>query len=266
MRSAIKNGQIIREDEALIPITARAVQFSFSVYEALRITKGHVVHLDDHLARLRESADTINLKLCQSDEEIEKSLEKLIECDNIVDATVRILAIGGDCENIFITYHDLLTYPDSYYENGITCTTYHGERFLPYAKTSNLLMSYIALESAKSIGCFEALLVNRNGCITEGTRSNFYAIKGNTLYTAGDEDVLSGITRMSVLRAAKELGMDVVFECPKAEDVYSYDGVFISSTSMAAMPIAAIDGREVSQKAHSLILKISALVRKWEFD
>ena len=266
MRSAIRNGEIIKESECLVPITSRAIQYSFSVYEALRVTNGHVVHLDDHLARLKESADAISLVLPASEEDITLWLDKLIKHDSLDDATVRILAIGGDVSTIFITYQDLLTYPDSYYTEGIKCGLYYGERFLPYAKTSNLLMSYIALEGAKKDGNFEALLINRKGLITEGTRSNFYGIKGNTLYTADDSLVLSGITRISVLRAAHSLGMEVVLKAPSLDDIYSYDGVFISSTSMAAMPVSEIDGKPVSQKSHDAILKIRDLVRKWELE
>lgn len=266
MRNAIRNGEIIKESECLVPITSRAIQYSFSVYEALRVTEGHVVHLDDHLARLKESADAISLILPASEEEITDWLDKLIKHEGLEDATVRILAIGGDISTIFITYQDLLTYPDFYYRDGIKCGLYFGERFLPYAKTSNLLMSYIALEGARKDGNFEALLVNRKGLITEGTRSNFYGIKGNKLYTADDSLVLSGITRMSVLRAAHSLGMEVILDAPSLDDIYSFDGVFISSTSMAAMPICEIDGKSVCQDAHGIIIKIRDMVRAWELE
>lgn len=264
MRNAIKNGEIIKEEDALVPITARAVQYSFSIYEALRIINGHIVHLDDHLARLRSSAEAIDLELTYSDSDIEAWIDKLIANDNIKDATARILVFGGDYPCLFITYQDLLSYPDSYYKDGVSCTLYFGERFLPYAKTSNLLMSYIALEEAKQKGSFEALLVNRNGVITEGTRSNFYAISGNKLYTADDSLVLSGVTRIAVLKAARQLGLDVILEAPKYDDIYYFDGVFLSSTSMAAMPISEINGKRVGMKSYDTIIKIRDLVRAWE--
>lgn len=264
MRNAIRNGEIIKEEEAVVPITARAIQYSFSIYEALRIIKGHIVHLDDHLARLKSSAAAIHLEIPFSDDNIERWIDKLIANDNICDATARILVIGGDYPALFITYQDLISYPDSYYENGVKCEFYFGERFLPYAKTSNLLMSYIALEEAKSKGAFEALLVNKDGLITEGTRSNFYAILENKLYTADDSQVLSGVTRIAVLKAARLLGLEVVYEAPRYDDVDSFDGVFLSATSMAAMPISEIGGKKMSTKAHDTIIKIKDLVRKWE--
>lgn len=264
MRSAIRNTELIREDEAVLPVVSREVQYSFSVYEALRVINGHIVHLDDHLKRLAASCSDIGLVHCFSDRDIEMSLDRLIKADGIKDASVRIFIVGGPSPLLFITYTDLLSYPDSYYTDGVRASLYHGERFMPQAKTSNLLMQYIALEEAKRKGAFEALLVNREGEVLEGTRSNFYAIKGDKLFTAPDEKVLSGITRISVVKAASELGLDVVYTPPLASDLLSFDSVFISATSMAAIPVSHIDGIGMNKDRWPLILDIMKLVRQWE--
>lgn len=264
MRKAICNGKIIGEDEAVLPITKRAVQYSYSIYEALRITDSHIVHFEDHYERLKESADAIKLNLHYSYDELKSALALLIKEEKISNATVRILVIGGDVDKYFITYTDLLSYPDSYYEEGVAAEIYFGERFLPTAKTSNLLMSYIALEEAKHKGAFESLLVNRSGIITEGTRSNFYAILDGKVYTAPDELVLGGITRISVIKAIEMLGLEVVYEPVRYDELKFYDSVFISSTSMAALPLNRVGEDAMNKKSWPLILKIRDLVRSWE--
>ena len=264
MRSAIKNGVLIREEEAVLPVTYREVQYSFSVYEALRITSGHIVHMDDHLKRLKESCHDINLKHPFTDEEIETAVNALIEKDGIKDATARILLVGGTSPMFFVTYSDLLTYPESYYKEGVAVTLYYGERFLPRAKTSNLLMQYIALEEAKAKGAFEALLVNRKGQVLEGTRSNFYGIAGNRIYTAPDALVLSGITRISVLRAAEKLGLEIVYTPPTDVNLHMFDSLFISSTSMGAMPVSAVNGNPMKRGRWDTIASICSLEREWE--
>lgn len=264
MRSAIRNGELISEDQAVLPVTYREVQYSFSVYEALRITDGHIVHLDDHLRRLRESCFDISLVHPFSDELIQSSLDALIARDSIKDATARILVVGGPSPLLFITYTDLLTYPESYYTDGISVSLYYGERFLPRAKTSNLLMQYLALEDAKSKGCFEALLVNRKGQVLEGTRSNFYGIAGKRIYTAPDDLVLSGITRISVIKAAEELGFEIIYTPPTDVNLHMFDSLFISSTSMGAMPVNAVNGNAVKRDCWDSIHDICALERKWE--
>ena len=263
-RSAIRNGKIVRECEAVLPVAYREVQYSFSVYEALRIIKGHVVHLDDHLRRLAMSCSAIHLIHPFDDQVISSSIEALIKADGIQNATMRILIVGGDKPLFFITYTDLLSYPDSYYSEGIGCTLYHGESFLPEAKTSNLLMQYIALEEAKSKGAFEALLVNRSGLVLEGTRSNFYGLSNDRLYTAPDNLVLSGITRISVLKAAKAIGLEIVYNPPAETSLHEFDSLFISSTSMGAMPVRRINGIEMPRRAWSTIAEICRLEREWE--
>ena len=263
-RSAIRNGKIVKESEAVLPVTYREVQYSFSVYEALRVLKGHVVHLDDHLRRLAFSCGAIHLSHPFDDGMIASSIEALIKADSIEDATMRILIVGGNQPLFFITYTDLLSYPESYYSDGIDCTLYHGERFLPEAKTSNLLMQYIALEEAKRKGAFEALLVNRNGLVLEGTRSNFYGIYGKRIYTAPDDQVLSGITRISVLRAAEELGFEIVYTPPTDSNLYMFDSLFISSTSMGAMPVASVGGNAMKRDRWDSVRDICRLEREWE--
>ena len=263
MKHAIRNGVLISEEEATLPVTLRSMQYAYSVYEALKLKNGEFVHLKEHLYRLRESAKGIKITLKYSDDEISSWLYSLKEADGLFNETFRILLVGN--ENIlFITHDATKSYPESYYLEGVDCTLYYGERFLPNYKTSNLLLSYLALEDANEKGAFEALLVNRHDYVTEGTRSNFYALKGNKLYTAADKDVLLGVTRIGVMEAAKEMGVEVVYEPVYVKDIYSYDSLFISSTSMKAMPVRSIDGKSVSRSMNTMVLRFSDYVGEWE--
>ena len=118
-------------------------------------------------------------------------------------------------------------------------------------------------EDASRQGAFEALLVDDEGLIREGSRSNFYIIKGNVLTTAPDDTVLDGVTRISVLRAARELGYSIEYRRPEIGEIFSADSSFISSTSMGAMPIKAVDGERCPMDRDK-VAAICALVRKWE--
>lgn len=261
---AIKNGNLINTEDAVVNIGRRDVQFSFSVYESLRIVEGRAVFFEDHMKRLENSAKGINMtnSFCAND--IDKWVKLLIKADDINRATIRIYLVGGS--DLFITASPILAYPDSYYENGVIAYTYKGERLFPQFKTSNLLMSYVALEESKAKGGFESLFENRDGCLLEGTRSNFYSLKGKELYTAKDELVLSGITRTRVLKIANDLGYKIVFDAPKLSDIKKglYDEAFISSTSMATMPIKSIDGYffnsdfKRTMEIHNLIRKLES--------
>lgn len=261
-KHAICNGEVIEESAAVVPITSREVQCNFSVYESLRVLGGHAVHLSDHIGRLSQSAAQIGLDFRMPD--FASWVRRLCEADSLEDATMRILVIGGGGD-IFITWQPLLTYPDSYYEEGISVITYEGERYLPTCKTSNLLLSYLALNKAHEEQAFEAVLVDRRGKVLEGTRSNFYALYGSRLYTAPDSEVLSGITRKCVIEAAAHFGLEVVYEAPSKEKLSSADALFISATSMAAMPITTLDGK--AQKCDiPAVLRIRDYVRAHELD
>ncbi|WP_320128099.1 aminotransferase class IV [uncultured Sphaerochaeta sp.] len=264
---AVHNGEIIKEEDATLKVTNREVQFGFSTYESIRIIKRHPVHLADHLKRLEKSCAGIFLVHPFTEEELTSWVYQLIETDELDTASIRILIVGGSQPQCFITATALLAYPDSYYLEGVSAYTYEGERLLPSCKTGNLLLNYMALEASRRQGGFEALLVNREGEILEGTRSNFFAFKDGRLYTAPSEKVLLGVTRERVIEAAQKQGIEVVFKAPLASDLQKglYDELFISATSMAAMPLCAVNGNNL-KGSFARTLAICKQVRDWELE
>ncbi len=268
VKHAVMNSKIVKAEEAVVNVAYREVQFGFSVYEALSVVNKRAIFLDDHITRLFNSCIGIHLRHNFRRSEIKQSIIDLIKIDKIESASIRILIIGGDNPQLFITYTKKITYPDTHYSEGVFVTTYEGERLFPKYKTSNLLLSYVALEDAKSKNAFEALLVNRDGYIFEGTRSNFYGFKNNKLYTADKENVLEGITRTRILEASEELEIEVVMRAPLLDEIRrnKFDEVFISSTSMAAMPIRKIDDTEFPSD-FTRTLKFMKMIReKEQFD
>ncbi len=264
---AIRNGVLIAEADAVLPILQKEVQYGFGVYESLRVINGQVVYLVDHLQRLMNSAEGIALKHQFTPAQITEWIYLLIYEDSIVEGTFRILLMGGPSPLLYITASPILSYPDLWYTCGVSVTSWKGERFLPRYKTCSLLMNYMALQTAQEQGAFEALLVDREDRILEGTRSNFFACKGNVIHTADDELVLEGVTRDKIIRAVSELGYTISWEAPKLQDVLQghYSELFISSTSMGALPVSSVDGYCIgSQFTHAQA--IHALIRRWELE
>ena len=265
---AIMNGEIVKTEDAVVNVTYREFQFSFSVYESISVVNGRAIFLEDHITRLFNSCVGIKLRHPFKRSEIKQSIIKLINTDKIESATMRILIIGGEDAKLFITYTQKITYPDSYYNQGVFVTSFEGERLFPKYKTSNLLLSYIALEDAKSKGGFEAILVNRDGYLLEGTRSNFYGFSNNKLYTAENDKVLEGVTRTRILEASEKLGIEVVMRAPMLKEVRQnkFDEVFISSTSMAAMPIKKLDDVEFDTDFSRTLTLMRIIREKERFD
>ncbi|MEA5033606.1 MAG: aminotransferase class IV [Sphaerochaeta sp.] len=266
-KHAIVNGLLVDSTEATLPVHDRELQYGFGVYESLRVIQGKVVYPQDHMVRLFYSADGLGLRHRFNADQVLGWLYLLLESDNIQEATIRVLLMGGMEARLFITASPLLAYPETFYTEGIKAISYHGERFLPQFKTCSLLMNYLALRQASSQGAFEAVLVDSKGLVLEGTRSNLFACRGKVVYTAPSCAVLEGVTRDKILKAAEQLGYPVVFEAPALSDLVAgqFDELFISSTSMGAMPVSSLDGR-VFAPPFSVASAIHTLIRYWEVD
>jgi branched-chain amino acid aminotransferase len=243
MRRAIKNGTLIAEDEAVLPVTKREVFFNFSVYESLKVREGKALFVEEHLARFFESARILELFHRFSPKEIGRAVHLLSEEEALKEATIKLLLVGGEKPLYLIHHVPLQTYPAEYYRDGVSVITYRGERTIPRAKSNCLLLNYLASREAERRNALEALLVDRRGKATEGTRSNLFAVREGVLVTA-EEDVLYGVTRKQVLEAAEAEGIPFSFEKIDTGALCSscYCELFITSTSMGAMPIAEVDG------------------------
>ena len=264
MKSAVRNGELIHESQALVPVNIREVFFNFSVYESVKVLSGTAVFLEDHIDRLFESAQRLGIPHSYTMGQVEEMISRLIKADHIRTATLKIQLIGGESPLLFIFYTDLPQYPPVYYREGVRVITYEGERVIPEVKSTSLLLNYVALREAQKSNAFEALLVDRWGCSIEGTRTNVFALSKHTLITAG-AGVLSGVTRKHIIDSAQRLGLQVDYTAVQAKDIKRgmYDEVFLSSTSMGAMPIGYVDAIRIGS-SFSMTQRIHGMVRKLE--
>ncbi len=242
-RHALRGYKLIDERDARLPLTVREVFFNFSVYESIKVLDGIPIFLADHLERLFESADRLGMIHGFKEELLIGAIDRLIAIDSLRDVSLRIQLVGGAHPYLFVFSQELPRYPDSYYADGIAVISYEGERVEPEVKSNCLLLNYLALRKAQQQGAFEAVLINREGIAMEGTRSNVFGIRDDTIYTPG-KGVLAGVTRKYIIQAAEELGMSVSFSTTALHDIQNgfFHEYFISSTSMGAMPVASIDG------------------------
>ena len=236
------NGQIKSVEEAAIPLSNIEYQYGFGVYETIRVTNGVPYFLKDHLERLAESARIIGLEHAFSNEFIANAIAELIRENVVETCNLKILLIGGSTKETASLYILCLNplFPDKkLYRDGVHCITYEHERMFPHAKTLSMLGSYLAYRKARMASAYEALLVN-HGNITEGTRTNFFAIKEKTLYSAPEKDILLGVTRKAVLTIATQNGFRVEERNLRLDDIKEY-GAFLTSTSSKILPIRSID-------------------------
>ena len=210
------------------------------IYEVLRVVNGKPVFLKEHLARMQKSFKLINKEFPYSEEEIESLIIKVIKKNDNAIGNIKI-TYNISNSNLKI-YYIMHSYPaEEYYEKGVKVILYYGERENPNLKIVSTGFRAKVAEKMKEAKAHEALLVDRNGFITEGSKSNFFAIKDKKLITAKGETVLRGITRDKIFKIAEELGVEVEEKEIKATEIRELESLFISGTSVAILPISQVD-------------------------
>lgn len=237
----ILNNKLISTKKAVLPIDHIEFAYGFGVYENLRLRKNIAYHVEEHIARLFESTKAIDLTHEFALQKICDSIALLIKKNSIENANIKIILIGGQQPLLYIFMVPPKYVEKKQYAQGVKVITYEFERFLPHVKSLNMLPSYIIYKLAQRQNAYDGLLINRDGNITEGTRSNFFVIKNKTLYTPPLKEVLDGITRRTVIDCAKQNGYKIIEQNIPLSEVFTYDGAFVTNTSGKIVPVKTID-------------------------
>lgn len=207
-------------------------------YEMLRVDGGRPLFLNDHLSRFEASLGAQGIAKPECWDKLPSLLEWLVLCNGMMDCDVRLcVSADGTFQAGFIPS----VYPtDRDYREGVRCELLHAMREMPSAKIYHAQMRDEAAKQQKACKAYESVLVDRDGRMTEGSRSNIFFVKDGELITAPDAMVLHGIMRKKVLELADKCGIRVRFDAPEAKSMGEFDGAFLSSTPMRILPIRQI--------------------------
>ncbi len=209
-----------------------------SVYEVVRVTGGRPVFLKEHYGRLEKSLAAMGRVPEFSCEELRECIAALVSESGVKDHNIKIEA---DVEGFSRLYLSPTHYPEpELYETGIKTDLFRGERRSPNIKMIDRQLREATDEAIKAGGLYEVLLVDRNGQITEGSRSNVFFIKDGEVFTAPSEKVLLGVTRSKIIEIIRSFGIALHEEAVAAADIGNFDAAFISGTSPKVMPIASV--------------------------
>lgn len=211
------------------------------VYEVLRVIDGVPLFLEDHALRFAESLSILNISSKKALDKFNTYTKDLIAKENIHTGNVKIVYVNSNEKEYFITYANTFNYPpNQLYSEGIGTSLCHAERAHPNAKDVQPVRA-IAQKKIAEDNVYEVLLVNSNGNITEGSKSNVFFQKGNTFYTASDSDVLKGITRKYVIKAIENCGFFHNEGDISESELPSFESACISGTSPKVLPIKSVD-------------------------
>lgn len=227
-------------------IDERLLSQGYTVYEVIRVINGRFIFLRDHLHRFRASARNSGFDLWMSDDEIEQKLYAMLDANGSPDGNIELSANYQPeaCPNIrhIMAWYIPHAYPAPVqYEEGVEAIFYFSERISPNTKYRNVPLKDAARAMMESQGVYEVILVNKQGWVTEGSRSNVFFVKGNELYTAPQDMVLMGVTRHKVIHLARMNGIPVRQEKIYYESLGQFEAAFLTGTSPKVLPLRRIE-------------------------
>ena len=213
-----------------------------SVYEVLRMIKGAPIFFPDHMQRLAMSAKLQKKEVLADIPTLRKDIISLTRSDKKRETNLKIVFNYNNGATNYLLYFIEPIYPsEAQYQKGVKGILFFAERKDPESKVINhKLRSSIYHKLIVESG-YEAILVNENNLITEGSRSNIFFLKGETLVTAPDNVILNGITRKHILEICAENKIKVEFACVNVEELKQYEAVFMTGTSPMVLPFCCID-------------------------
>lgn len=215
----------------------------FQLYEVMRCINGRLIFKNDHLARLEKGMQHLGYDAKFPLESVSGILKNLIEANAFRSGNVKIYSSVINGKVNFAVCYVPHNYPnDDLYRKGIELRSFKIEREDPTIKqisVSSKIQSTLVNKSGTNY--YETLLVDSNGGITEGSKSNFFLVKNDELYSAPAEIILPGITRYYVIEIAKRLNIPFHFQTIRLADLQEYQGAFVCGTSPGVLPVSKID-------------------------
>jgi branched-chain amino acid aminotransferase len=266
------DGQVVDSAEARVSVFDRGFLYGDSVFEVFRTYGGVPFAQREHLERLERSANRLMIPMPVSLQTLSSEVAATLDAAGEGEWYVRVVVTRGTGPLTYdpstareplrvIIAAPVSLPPVEHYERGIAVMLLHASRptddeRASGAKASNYLANLLAVHEAKQKGAQEALVLGRRGQILEGASSNLFIVtEGKVLTPEPQPGILVGITRATVLGAARAEGIEVAETTVRPEDLYGADEAFITSSIREVMPVVAADGRTIGSGAPGPVTK-----------
>ncbi len=263
------DGEFVAWDEANIHILTHTLHYGLGVFEGIRCYsdgngRSAIFRLREHVDRLFESAHIVQMEIPFSRDEIERAIIETVRVNGLKECYIRPIAFLGDGSMGLFPKDNpvrvaIAVWPWGAYlgEEGITrgikvkissYTRLHVNANMTKAKVcGNYVNSILAKREAVAAGYDEALLLDADGYVCEGSGENIFIVKRGEVKTPSLTSVLRGITRDSVITIAKDKGIRVVEDRFTRDELYTADEAFFTGTAAEITPIREVDGRVIGE-------------------
>lgn len=270
------DGELVPWREARVHVLTHTLHYGLGVFEGVRAYETPagtaIFRLQDHTRRLLRSAHIMRMNVPYNAEALDQACIDVVRENGLRSAYIRPVCFYG-AEGLGLRADNLRVHVaiaawkwGAYLgaeglERGIrvrtsSYTRHHVNISLCKAKANgHYINSMLALQEALESGCDEALLLDNEGYVAEGSGENIFIVRNGTLYTPELTSALEGITRDTIMVFARELGHDVVEKRLTRDDVYIADEVFFTGTAAEVTPVVELDGRVIGSGQRGPVTK-----------
>lgn len=212
------------------------------IYEVIRVINTVPIFLTDHIYRLENSCSNLNVNLTISQSAIIEQIQLLINKNVVATGNIKLSFYYNNNQLQYRFFYIQHVYPTNYmYQKGVSVKSFKIERPNPNIKElhSNIKFNVDNILLNKQL--YEVILINNENNITEGSRSNIFLIKDNHIFTAPDNEVLTGITRKYVIECCLQLGLNVNYQSVNYNLLQNFECAFLTGTSPKVLFISNFD-------------------------
>jgi len=267
------DGQFYPKSEAKVSVYDHGLLYGDGVFEGIRAYSGIVFKLKEHLDRLHRSAHTIRLRIPMTKSEMTRAVLETLRKNDLKDAYIRLVVTRGigdlgldprKCPKptvIIIAEPIIQIYETEAKEKGMTAVISWVKRDSVDAttheiKSLNYLNSILAKIEANNAGVDEAICLDKNGLVCEGTGENIFMVKEGKIVTPPiSTGALAGITRERVMKLAEDLGYTVVERNITPNELFNADEVFFTGTAAEVVPVREINRRLIGDGKPGFVTK-----------
>jgi len=270
-----KNGLFSNWDDTNVHILSHTLHYGTGVFEGVRAYKTSdgpaIFRLKEHTIRLFNAANKINIKIPFTEDEINIAQCEILNKNDLDEGYIRpIVYLGNEglglrakdlSVNVAIAAWEWPSYMDPMSKkNGISVIkSNHMQYENPLHSGNKIIGTYfsntMALHEAIDRGADEAIMMDKNGFISEGSGENIFIVKNNIVLTPTTDHCLNGITRQSVIQIAKDLDMEVIEKNIKFEDLLDADEAFFTGTAVEITPVTKVNGEPINKGTRGEITK-----------
>ncbi|MAV61526.1 MAG: branched chain amino acid aminotransferase [Gammaproteobacteria bacterium] len=270
-----KNGSFEKWNDANVHILSHTLHYGTGVFEGVRAYETSagpaIFRLEEHTKRLFDAAEKINIKIPFSEDEINNVQCEVLNKNNLDEGYIRpIVYLGNEglglrakdlSVNVAIAAWEWPSYMDPQAKkNGISVIkSSHRQYENPLHSGHKIIGTYfsntMALHEAIDNGADEAIMMDKNGFISEGSGENIFLVKNNIVFTPTIDHCLNGITRQSVIQIANDFDIEVSEKNIKFEELVDADEAFFTGTAVEITPVTTLNGKYINNGKRGKITK-----------